>query len=288
MVPFRRSISERYAEDRLLPNDICFLRSRGLVVSEEELSEISFAWRWVNRIAAEGKINYLMLVPTLRCDLQCEYCQVSRVAEDAKGFDWSEDTLAEAIRFIDGLETDELKIEFQGGEPTLRLDLLHSIRDFCRNRFSKTEFVVCTNLQRVDENILDFFDAEDTYVSTSIDGGISTHTKQRTKSEAATKEFFKNLGIVSERIGLDRISALPTIDPTNPPNFDELVAQYQKIGIRSIYLRPVNYQGFARKNVPQSNEVSDWLTYHDDFMNKMIEYNSCHDDFWRTSIFHFA
>ena len=270
---------QRYAEEKLLPDDIDFLRSRGLIVSEDELSDTSFAWRWANRIATEGKINYLMLVPTLRCDLQCEYCQVSRVAEDAKGFDWSEDTLEHVIRFIDSLETDELKIEFQGGEPTLRIDLLQSIRDFCRNRFSKTEFVVCTNLQRVDECILDFFDAEDTYVSTSIDGGTSTHTKQRTKSEAATNEFFKNLEIVSDRIGLNRISALPTIDPTNPPNFNELVNQYKKLGIQSIYLRPVNYQGFARKNVPQSSEISKWLTYHDDFIDEMIEYNQCHDGF---------
>lgn len=41
---------------------------------------------------------------------------------------------------------DEIKIEFQGKEPLLRLDLLSRVRSFCRQRFSLAQLVVCTNL----------------------------------------------------------------------------------------------------------------------------------------------
>ena len=39
----------------------------------------------------------------------------------ARGYDWDE-TLADVLRFLDSLETDQIKVEFQGGEPLLRID----------------------------------------------------------------------------------------------------------------------------------------------------------------------
>ncbi len=69
-------------------------------------------------------LNYLILIPTLRCDLSCTYCQVSRAPIEAEGFDWGEAELRDFARLIDGIKGDNIKIEFQGGEPTLRTDLL--------------------------------------------------------------------------------------------------------------------------------------------------------------------
>ena len=45
-------------------------------------------------------IGYLILIPTLRCNLSCSYCQVSRAPEKAKGFDWSDETLARFEEFV--------------------------------------------------------------------------------------------------------------------------------------------------------------------------------------------
>lgn len=75
-----------------------------------------------------------MLVPTLRCVLDCGDCQVSRASDHASGFDWTEKTLAAVLSFLDRLATDEVKIEFQGRKPTLRLDLLERVQVFCRSR----------------------------------------------------------------------------------------------------------------------------------------------------------
>src|SRR3546814_2906530 len=92
----------------------------------------------------------LILVPTLRCNLSCSYCQVSRVNADRSGFDWSEDTLAAVLACLDRLDTDRIKIEFQGGEPKLRLDLIAAVIERC-TRFAERQFVVCTNLQSLSD-----------------------------------------------------------------------------------------------------------------------------------------
>ena len=60
-----------------------------------------------------------------RCDLKCSYCQVSRADVTAKGLIG---TLLQLKFVIVKHNTDEeLKIEFQGGEPTLRMDLVQNI-----------------------------------------------------------------------------------------------------------------------------------------------------------------
>src|SRR5919106_761180 len=129
------SFLERYVGGNLSPADRAFLAQHGHAAPHEgHLFYISFLQRIAARQANPGSLQYVILVPTLRCDLTCTYCQVSRVAEGAKGFDWSADTLDAVVRYLDSLEADRIKVEFQGGEPLLRLDLLEAIYNFCERR----------------------------------------------------------------------------------------------------------------------------------------------------------
>lgn len=70
--------------------------------------------RWVSH-----ELDYLILVPTLRCNLTCSYFQVSRAAIGARNHDWSEETLLHVLGLVAKLKGTAAKIEFQGGEPTL-------------------------------------------------------------------------------------------------------------------------------------------------------------------------
>lgn len=266
---------ERYVRDRLTPHDIVFLRSGGhLFDYPGDLAHTAFAWRWSSRVATAGTIAYLMLVPTLRCGLNCTYCQASSTSENARGFDWTEETLAAVLAFLDHLTTDEVKIEFQGGEPTLRLDLLEKVRDFCRSRFVRSEFVVCTNLMHVSPDLWAFLEADDTYTSTSIDGDTVTHTRQRTQKPELTRTFFANVEDAAKRLGSRKLSALPTIDPLAPPDLNVLIDAYESLGISSIYLRPVNYQGFARRRPIRGEEIDIWNALHGDFIETLIARNA--------------
>jgi His-Xaa-Ser system radical SAM maturase HxsB len=265
----------RYAEDGLTSTDQEFLRLHGHAFeTEDDLSFNAFAYRWVNRQSTARPLSYVMLIPTLRCNLSCTYCQVSRAAQNAQGYDWSPEILKDVLAFLDTIESDHIKIEFQGGEPLLRVDLLEEVRSFCRARFAKSEFVVCTNLQSVGEREWAFLESEDTHVSTSIDGPASMHNRKRTQDPNLYAEFSKNLDLATKRLGGTRLSALPTIDVFDPPDFNELIDIYQQHGISSIYLRPINHQGFARRLGQREDEIERWNTLHNEFIELLIKRNA--------------
>lgn len=265
---------ERYASDGLSAIDLTFLRDNGHAFeTQSDLSWTSFAYRWSRRQAVASELAYLILVPTLRCNLACGYCQVSRAPESARGFDWTEETVNGVLQFLDSLTTKSVKIEFQGGEPLLRIDILERIRTFCRNRFEKTQFVVCTNLQRLTEREWSFLADDDTFISTSLDGDSTTHQRQRTHETSKTNAFFDNLEEAVLRFPTGKVSALPTIDVDNPPNLEDLISNFERFDIRSIYLRPINYQGFARKLKQGDNVLGRWNDLYSAFIDRLVERN---------------
>lgn len=262
---------DRYVHERFSDEDRQYLLEAGHAFEKEgDLSYIGYGCRWSRRQSITSELSYVILVPTLRCNLSCSYCQVSRAAENALGYDWSNEMLASVLKFFDGLAATDIKIEFQGGEPTLRLDLLNAVRDFCRKRFRRVEFVVCTNLQVLGEAEWAFFDASDTFISTSLDASRSLHKAQRTETIQATDKFFENLQRAVQSYG-ERVSALPTIDADNPPDLNELIDLYERFGFTSIYMRPINHHGFARRK-GQIDGIA-WSRLHAKFIELLIERN---------------
>lgn len=268
------SFLARMAADSLAPDDLCFLQEEGhLIEQDDTLGQASYMYGVAERASHAGPLDYLILVPTLRCNLSCSYCQVSRAGIRQPGFDWSDETLAAVFRILDDLPGERVKIEFQGGEPTLRPDLLRAVMDRCR-RFEERQFVVCTNLQVMNDEILALFDSPELFISTSLDGDVLTHQRHRTRTTADTDRFLKNLRFVIDRYGPEKVSALPTVDPQSPPAIEEFIDSYAGLGLNSIFLRPINYQGFARKRHVASREQSEgWRDYHERFVRAMIARN---------------
>ncbi|WP_080457390.1 His-Xaa-Ser system radical SAM maturase HxsB [Roseovarius sp. A-2] len=270
-----RAFVDRYARDELNRFDADFLSQRGHTFQKTgDLAHTAFLTRWAQRQHIGGGSAYVILIPTLRCDLKCSYCQVSRAPVAAKGFDWDEQTLERILTFLDDLPVDEIQIEFQGGEPFLRLDLLRAVAEYARRRFRRVRFVVCTNLQTLDADILAFLASEDVLISTSLDGPHQVHTRNRTGTSELTQVFHRNLARVLDLIGPDRVSALPTIDMEHPPVPEELISAYEDFGFTSIFLRPVNYQGFARKSHPSARASESWPGYYRDFIDTLIVRNA--------------
>lgn len=267
----------RLADEALSDEDLNLLKAEGLAVAErDELGAGAYGYGIAERLTRPGPLDYLILVPTLRCNLSCSYCQVSRAGVKQPGFDWSAETLAAVLKTLDNLPTPRLKVEFQGGEPTLRPDLINAVIERCE-RFAERQFVICTNLQELSPEILALFDREDVYISSSLDGDAATHDRQRTGrsgAKAGTDAFFANLAFVLDRYGPRKVSALPTIDPALPPHIDDLIESYASRGFNSIFLRPINYQGFARKRHAASREQSAaWRDYHRAFVMNLIARN---------------
>lgn len=262
-----RAIAEQRSNE-----DFDFLRQFGHQISpEDRLGMLSQSFQMAKRLTRAGELDYLILVPSLRCNLSCSYCQVSRAGIGQTGYDWTPEILERVLNFLDSLPTDRIKIEFQGGEPTLRMDLIQAVIDRCQ-RFSERQFVLCTNLHELSDEHFSLFDNPELYISTSLDGDLKTHERQRTG--LGTNQFAKNFAQVIDRYGSAKVSALPTIDPLNPPEIDDILDTFVGFGLNSVFLRPINYQGFARKRHKQSRDPSEhWHRYHRSFVRKMIERN---------------
>ena len=265
---------ERLLATDLMKDDQCFLEAEGHAGGHgDALAPVAHAYSAAQRYATAATLDYLVLVPTLRCNLSCTYCQVSRAAVDRIEYDWSDETLGHVFRILDELTTDFVKIEFQGGEPTLRPDLIRQVIARAESG-REAEFVVCTNLSQLTPEILDIFDRANVFISTSLDGAAGTHQVNRTKTAALTSEFENNLDDVLRRYGPKKISALPTINQSSPVDPTDLIEAYAARGLTSIYLRPINFQGFARKKHPESREQSvRWRSYYESFVRELIARN---------------
>ena len=93
---------DRYAGDTLSAADVAFLLRGGYAYERPgDLAHTAFAWHWTARQTVQQGLGYVIVVPTLRCNLACTYCQVSRAAETAPGYDWNEDNLHDVVKFLD-------------------------------------------------------------------------------------------------------------------------------------------------------------------------------------------
>ena len=199
---------------------------------------------------------------------------MSRAPKDAKGFDWGEAELKDFESFIGSVGGDSIKLEFQGGEPTLRVDLLKSIIKICERNFRNCQFVVCSNLTRITKEIEDLYARDDLVVSTSIDGPQEIMTSNRTQDVEISSAILRNVHHVIEKFGHKKISALPTITEASIDNPERVIDVYRDHGFESIFLRPVNYMGFARKRHSQlSSEFDKWRIFYKKSMEYIVTIN---------------
>jgi len=270
---------DRLTSHALSTPDRDFLVSRGLAhETPGDLNETAFLGRLARRQRPPGKLSYVILVPTLRCDLSCSYCQVSRAALDATGFDWTPDRLAQVLDFLDREGGETIQVEFQGGEPTLRMDPIREVVSFCRTRFRECRFVICSNLSELGPELARLLTSEDVHLSTSLDGPPAVHTRQRTLQPDLTDRFCANLEQATA-LAPGRVAALPTLDPEHLPDPSELLDAFAAYGMHSIYLRQVVYHGFARKRHPGSRDyVREWQGFYNHVVEEMIRRNALSDE----------
>jgi sulfatase maturation enzyme AslB (radical SAM superfamily) len=241
---------ERLVSQSPTSTDEAFLLERGFAYeSPGDFYYNSFRARLRERKETPPQLNYIIAIPTLRCNLTCTYCQVARAPESAPGFDWSDVTAEQFLAFLDGLPAQSVKIEFQGGEPTLRLDLVERVVQFCEQRFVNPSFVLCTNLSQIDDRLAALLERPHFVISTSLDGPAPIHVRNRGPREGAWTRLIAAIDRLRRRYGDAKVSALTTVLPRDYDRVTEIVDAYVGLGFRSIFLRPVSFHGFARRAV---------------------------------------
>lgn len=252
---------DRILSDELTENDCDYLLRKGFAFNDkDDFYYNSYASRLKIKQSINKNTNYIIAIPTLRCDLACSYCQVSRANENALGYDWTEEILSSFKQYLLKFSNDAIKIEFQGGEPSLRLDLIRDIVNFCDENRINASYVLCTNLNRVSSDLINLLENPLFFISTSIDGSSEIHTENRTGDFEITSNVNRNYRQIVQQYGADKINALPTITDNDPDNVRSLIDYYVEMGQKNIFLRPVNYHGFARKNFhDESQQAHQWI-----------------------------
>ncbi|MFZ7131963.1 MAG: radical SAM protein [Eubacteriales bacterium] len=197
-----------------------------------------------------------MIIITRRCNLKCKYCHASSLPEENTDHDMDWPTLKKVISYIIINGSTEIKIEFQGGEPTLRSNLILKAIKY-GNRLSKrynkkTSFIICTNLYKLNKKLIRSIKIKNVFLSTSLDGPKDIHDKLRLSREdncSSYDNFLKNLSFIRKKFSPRKdISPLITVTRYNISSLNIIIDHYYNLGFSSIFLRPVSLVGRAEHN----------------------------------------
>jgi len=255
------------------------LVSKGFV-SEDRFAEKLFLNAAVLNLTKKfskslDKPSLVMVVPTLRCDHSCEYCQVSRAPLNSCTHDLEVDPehLAHAI---DSLANKIFKLEFQGGEPLLRQDfivaIVEELRKLRRNSF---DIVIATALgPEISREFLTWSLEQGVSFSISFDGFEDAHRRhrksalfdsfERVKSQL---DYLRSMGF-GDKIGF--VQTLTSFTVSSPP--DRVVSSCDEYGISHLFSRPLAEYGFAsttKKNLSVPTDVL--LSYLDGYLDIIID-----------------
>ncbi len=224
--------------------------------------------------------NLHMMVITVRCNQECKYCQVSCAGEDAKQYDMTSQVAYKIVDFIFQSPSNNIKIEFQGGESTLNWQTIVNTVIYAERKskiFNKNiEFVICTNLTTNFTDKIDFIKDHNIVISTSLDGSKVVHDYYRTyKNGAGTYDtFLSNLYLLREKCNINNISALMTTTSYTLDKIKLVIDEYVKLGFDGIFLRAINPYGFADSNKTEIGyKVEKFIDMYKEALQYILELN---------------
>lgn len=266
------------------------LESRSLLHSSErpdwhDLESAAFSTR--KAFLLEGPSLHIFVV-TLRCDHSCQYCQVSRAAVNAAGFDMSLEDATLAVARVFESPSPDLTIEFQGGEPALRFDLVREVVALAEKHNLEAQrrlsFSMVSTLHHLSDEDLVFCRDHGIRLSTSIDGPADLHNSQRPNpTRDSWSRTMDGLHRARAVMGHDGVSALPTLTRKALQDPKRVIDHYRELGFASIFLRPVSPYGFALKTRRAIGyEMTEFLAFYERALDYILELNTKGENFEET------
>lgn len=219
-----------------------------------------------------------IIVPTLQCAHSCRYCQVSRSLQD-QGHTLSLTHLDAACDTVFESTSPTLTVEFQGGDPLLRFDLIEHVilRIQSRNAAEKRRirFVVASTLHQLDAAMCAFFKEHGVYLSTSVDGPKHLHNRNRPiPGRDAYERTLSGVAMARSNIGPDAVAALMTTTKASLAYPEEIVDEYVRLGFKEIFVRPLSSYGFAKRNQAiLGYTVAEFLDFYQRALRRVLHWN---------------
>jgi len=225
-----------------------------------------------------------IIVLTLRCNQSCSYCQVSSVNSDKKCYDIKIEDLKKALEMIVAFPSNNLTIEFQGGEPLLAFNLvkfaIEYVESLNSNLLKNIRFVICSNSIAVNSDILEYLKAHKVLLSTSLDGPAHIHNKHRSHlSNDSYTNTIKGIKNAQSILGKENVSALMTTTRSSLPYPKQIIDEYRKYGFANIFLREINPYGLASTNKEYKYGAYNFIKFYKKALNYILELNEAGETF---------
>jgi len=233
------------------------LNNHGFLISQSKQSFVDY---WASEIRYNKSCHFqatqlFILVLTTACNQQCLYCQASA---GKNAFHMTLDTAIHAIDIAFESPASYITIEFQGGEPSLNDGVLRDAIVYARKKEKESNkevsLTLVTNFTSANEEQLDWLMSKQVSICTSLDGPPALHNRNR---PLLSKKDSYNCFEKGAQIFLDLctkhnmppiIQAIQTTTRFPLSLGREIVDEYRKWNIESIYLRPLTPLGLASTN----------------------------------------
>lgn len=278
-----RSELDRVVAGELRQNDALFasMEARHLILAAPDratLAPLLSQYRTRKAYLQSGPALHIFVV-SLRCHHTCSYCQVSRRPTSETTFDMGHAAGRHAVERLFEWPSDKLTIEFQGGEPLLHFDRVRSLTEAIveRNRSERRSlrFVVASTLHDLTDDQLSFMREHRFQLSTSLDGPEWLHNSNRPRPEKDSyRRTIEGIERGRQALGDDAVSALTTLTTRSLTAPHEIVDEYRKQGLHSIFLRPLSPYGFAVKTqARQGYSIADFLQFYTKALDHILATN---------------
>ena len=219
-----------------------------------------------------------IFVISLRCEHTCSYCQVSRVTQNKEKYDMSLSHIDKGIDLMMKSPNQNLTMEFQGGEALLAMDnikyAVSKAQELAPVYGKRINYVICTNLALIDEEILHYCKANSILVSASLDGPKYVHDKNRNKPNASSYDLaVRGIELSREIVGKENVSALMTTTSLSLQYPVEIVNEYFNLGFNGIFLRNISPYGFALRTQKNKYQTKDFLSFYKKALERIIQLN---------------
>jgi len=221
----------------------------------------------------KNKYSYLnrppslnIIVPTLRCNLKCDYCQ-SRSGPNIKKKDMTRFLAKKTVDFIFSIPHPfrKVHIEFQGGEPLIRWDIIKYIVEYTGKKSKKMKFLlpsfsISTNLSLMNEKI-----AKDIVhyninkipfrITTSLDGPKKIHDFQRKhlNNKGSYKEVIRWIDILQKKYKIP-LSVISVITQNSLGYEKEIINELIKNNLMNFKFLPANLTGRLYDNYQKKKD----------------------------------
>lgn len=266
----------------LRPGDALYeaLKSDGFIRDQLDFDALAPLWARRNAFLWQGPTLHVVVV-TLRCNHRCIYCHAGATGMSDRSTDMTEETARTVVDRIFASPGQALTIEFQGGEPLANWPAVKFIVEYAaeKNKTAKKSLWLnlVTNLSLLDEEKLQWLLGRGVNFCTSIDGPADVHDRNRPWSSGASHaeavKWFKRINEKTKRKAF-RIDALLTVTRNSLPHARRIVDEYEAIGARGIFIRPLNPYGMATATWGKIGYTAEeFLRFYAEALDRVLELN---------------